>query len=335
MNNLTKKLLKSVKVNHGASFLDEENCLLNVDDKDYVKSDIPMLNVALSGDVNKGLSYGVTVFAGPSKHFKTSYGLELAKSFQKKYEEGVVIYFDSEFGSVDMLENFDLDKSRVMHVPVANIEELKFNMMSILEEIDKDEKVFFFVDSIGNLASKKEVEDAMNEKSVADMTRAKQVKSLFRMITPIVRLKKIYAYFVAHTYDTQEMFSKKVVSGGTGIMYSSDTVVIVGKSQDKEGKDLKGFTFTLNIDKSRTIKEKSKIPIVASYEHGIHKYSGLKDIAVECGIVEKVRKRSNMLVFGDMEIAEKDEAMNDEFWEKVLKESDLADILKKYYKLER
>ncbi len=36
--------------------------------------------------------------------------------------------------------------------------------------------VIIVVDSVGNLASKKEVDDALEGKSVADMTRAKQMK---------------------------------------------------------------------------------------------------------------------------------------------------------------
>lgn len=336
-NNLTgslsSRLMKSIKVNHGVTFMNSEKCVANIANDEYIKSDIPMLNVALSGDVNKGLSYGVTVFAGPSKHFKTSYGLELMSAFQKQYKDGVCVYLDSEFGSIDTLNNFDIDKERVLHVPVTNIEELKFNVISLLENIAEGEKVFLFVDSIGNLASKKELEDAQNEKSVADMTRAKQLKGFFRMITPLIKLKKVYTYFIAHTYDTQEMFSKKVVSGGTGITYSADTVIIVGKSQEKDGTELSGFKFTLNIDKSRSIKEKSKIGIIATFDKGIQHYSGLDEIAVECGIVDKVKRRSNMLVFKDMEIKEKDAGTHKEFWDKVFAESDLAECISLKYKL--
>lgn len=330
---LSSRLLKSIKVNNGASFMNEDNCVANMNKDDYVTSNIPMLNTALSGSIDKGLGYGVTVFAGPSKHFKTSYGLELMSAFQHKYPEGIVIYLDSEFGSMDMLDNFKIDRTKVIHVPITNLEELTFNTMSLLQEIGEDDKVFIFVDSIGNLASKKEVEDAQNEKAVADLTRAKVLKSYFRMITPLVKLRKIYTYFIAHTYDTMEMFSKKVVSGGTGIMYSADTCIIVGKSQEKDGTDLAGFTFTLNIEKSRAIKEKSKIPIVATFEKGIQPYSGLADVAHEAGIIEKVKKRSNMLIFKDLEIKEKDSGYDKEFWDRVIAESDLKQVIELKYKL--
>lgn len=334
---LSDRLLKSIKVDNGASFMNEAGCVANMKKEEYITTRIPMLNVALSGSTDKGLGYGITVFAGPSKHFKTSYGLELVSAFQEKYPEGVVLYLDSEFGSVDVLDNFNVDRSRIIHVPVTNLEELTFNTMSVLQELDINDKLFIFCDSIGNLASKKEVEDAINEKSVADLTRSKVLKSYYRMITPLVKLKKVYTYFIAHTYDTMEMFSKKIISGGTGIMYSSDTAIIVGKSQEKDGTDLSGFTFTLNIEKSRCIKEKSKIPILATFEHGIQKYSGLSEIAHEAGIIEKIKRRSNMLIFkkGDIEIEilEKNAGTSEEFWETVLKESDLKEVIELKYKL--
>ena len=40
-------------------------------DKDMTPTDVPMVNVALSGDPDGGLTSGLTVLAGPSKHFKT------------------------------------------------------------------------------------------------------------------------------------------------------------------------------------------------------------------------------------------------------------------------
>ena len=40
--------------------------------KDQTTTPVPMVNVALSGDLDGGLVSGLTVLAGPSKHFKTS-----------------------------------------------------------------------------------------------------------------------------------------------------------------------------------------------------------------------------------------------------------------------
>jgi RecA/RadA recombinase len=247
-----------------------------------------MINVALSGSIDGGLTSGLTVLAGPSKHFKTSFALLMASAYLKKYPEAALMFYDSEFGSPQSyFESFGIDTSRVLHIPIKNIEELKFDMVHQLETIDRADKVIIVIDSVGNLASKKELEDAMSEKSVADMTRAKSLKALFRMVTPYLTMKNIPLLAINHTYQTQEMFSKAVVSGGTGITYSADNIWILGRQQDKEGTEIQGYHFIINVEKSRFVKEKSKIPISVSWEGGVQKWSGLLDIALEGGFVIK------------------------------------------------
>ena len=80
------------------------------------------------------------------------------------------------------MNNLTLIQKRVLHT-ITNVEELKFDLIRQLEELDRDDDVIVVIDSIGNLASKKELEDTFNEKSVADMSRAKSLKGLFRMTT--------------------------------------------------------------------------------------------------------------------------------------------------------
>jgi hypothetical protein len=156
-----------------------------------------------------------------------------------------------------------------------------------LEDLDEKDNVYIMIDSIGNLASKKEMDDARDGKSVADMTRAKQLKSLFRMVTPYLTLKDVPLIVVNHTYETQEMFSRQVVSGGTGVMYSADNVWIIGRRQNKKGAEIEGYDFIINVEKSRFVKEKSKIPISVTWEGGIKMNSGLLEVAVEGGFVVK------------------------------------------------
>jgi len=146
-------------------------------EKDMTPTDVPMINVALSGSVDGGLAPGLTVLAGPSKHFKTSFALIMASAYLRQNPDAVMLFYDSEFGSPQAyFEQFEVDTSRVLHTPITNVEELKFDLMSQLEALDRDDKVIIVIDSIGNLASKKEMEDALNEKSVADMSRAKHSK---------------------------------------------------------------------------------------------------------------------------------------------------------------
>jgi RecA/RadA recombinase len=206
----------------------------------------------------------------------------------EKYPESVLLFYDSEFGTPkSYFETFNIDMERVLHTPLTDIEQLKFDIMKQLEGIDRSDRVMILVDSIGNLASKKEVEDALEGKSVADMTRARVLKSLWRIVTPHLTTKDIPCIAVNHTYQTMEIYSKAVMSGGTGGMYSANQVFIIGKSQEKEGTDLVGYNFTINIEKSRFVREKSKFPFLITFEGGIQKYSGIIEIALEGGFVSK------------------------------------------------
>ena len=256
--------------------------------KDMIQTSIPVVNVAFSGDLDGGFTPGLTMWAGPSKHFKTAFSLLMAKAYQVKYPDSVVLFYDSEFGTPqNYFTSFGIDMERVIHTPITDVEQLKFDIMQQLSNIERGERVMIVIDSIGNLASKKEVEDAMDGKSVADMSRAKQIKSLFRMVTPHLTLKDIPMVVVNHTYKEIGLYPKDIVGGGTGSYYSADNIYILGRQQEKDGTDLIGYNFIINVEKSRYVREKAKIPVTVRFDGGISKYSGLLDMALESGHVTK------------------------------------------------
>ena len=256
--------------------------------KDMIPTPIPAINIALSGRIDGGLTPGLTMWAGPSKHFKTAFSLLMAKSYMDKYPEAAMLFYDSEFGTPkSYFESFGIDMNRVVHTPITDIEQLKFDVMAQLDQIERGDNVIIVIDSIGNLASKKEVDDALEGKSVADMSRAKQIKSLFRMVTPHLTIKDIPMIVVNHTYKTMELYSKDVVGGGTGSYYSADNIFILGRQQDKDGTELLGYNFIINVEKSRYVREKSKIPVSVKFDGGIDRFSGLLDMALESGHVVK------------------------------------------------
>ena len=308
-------------------------------EKDIIKTDVPMVNVALSGDIDGGLTSGLTVLAGPSKHFKTSFALLMGAAYLKQYEDAVMLFYDSEFGSPQQyFESFGIDTERVLHTPITDVEQLKFDLVGQLENIERGDKVVIVIDSIGNLASKKELEDALNEKSVADMSRAKALKGLFRMVTPYLTMKNVPLLAVNHTYQEIGLFPKNVVSGGTGIYYSADNIWIIGRQQDKKGSEIQGYHFVINVEKSRFVKEKSKVPISVSWEGGIQTYSGLLDVAMAGGYVTKPNVGWYAAV--DMEtgevlepkVREKD-TLQKKFWDPIFKNSDFKEFVRSYYSI--
>ena len=309
-----------------------------LNDKDLIQTSVPAVNVALSGKLDGGLTPGLTVFAGPSKHFKTAFAMLLAKAYLDKYEDGVILFYDSEFGAPQQyFDTFEIDTNRVIHSPITDIEQLKHDSMQQLNNLERGDHVMIIVDSVGNLASKKEVEDALDGKSVADMTRAKQMKSLFRMITPHLTIKDIPAIVVNHTYKEIGLFPKDVVSGGTGIYYSADNIYIIGRRQQKTGTDVTGYEFIINVEKSRFVREKSKIPVEVSWEAGISKWSGLLDMAIESGHVvkpsngwyQKVNPTTGEMV-PEAKVRLKD-TQTKEFWLPILQDKTFSDWIRNRY----
>lgn len=308
--------------------------------KETIPTDLPILNIAFSGSLDGGLLPGLTVIAGMSKTFKTMLSLYAMKAYLDKYKDGIALLYDSEFGiTPEYIESFQIDINRVIHIPIKDVEELKFDIVQKLDEIDKKDKVFIMIDSIGNLASKKELEDAQNEKSVADMSRAKSLKSLFRIITPYLTTRGIPCLAINHVYQEMGLYPKAIVSGGTGIMYSANTVFIISKSQEKEGTELAGWKFTINIEKSRYVKEKSKLPFTVMYEDGIQKWTSIFDLAIESGHVIKPKVGWYQLVDpATGEISEKsyrqaDVVHNDEYFEALIKNDDFKLFVERKFKL--
>jgi len=308
--------------------------------KDMIQTHVPMVNVALSGRIDGGLTPGLTVLAGPSKHFKSAFSLLMASAYMKQYPDSVLLFYDSEFGTPQgYFESFDIDMDRVVHAPITDIEQLKFDIMKQLNDLKREDKVVIVIDSVGNLASKKEVEDTLNEKSVADMSRAKSLKSLFRMVTPHLTLKDIPLIVVNHTYMEIGMFPKAIVGGGTGIYYSADNIWILGRQQDKDGGDINGYHFIINVEKSRYVKEKSKIPITVSFDGGIKKWSGLLDLALEGGFVVKpsngwyqlVDRATGEVVGAKMRAADIED--NSIVWKSLFTSTDFADWISKKYSI--
>lgn len=334
MNPLISKIIKSSNVQLANVYADSD--LINATDE-FAPTPIPMLNVALSGKWNGGVPSGITILAGPSRMGKTFIGLIFVKAYLDKYPDSVCVFLDSEFGAGKAyFERLNIDTSRIIHIPLKNIEEAKFAVTGIYNNLDRGEKVITFFDSIGNIASKKELDDAIDGKSVQDMSRAKQLKSFFRIITPFINLLNLPFIGINHTYQTTDFFPQQVMGGGTGPMYTANNVLFMSKSKDKDGKDIAGFIFKLKAEKSRFIREGSTFVMNVSFEDGIDKYSDLFEFALETGFIINPSK-------GFYQKAEKyndprkyrrsDFERNDEIWQQLIEDEEFISAYERKYAL--
>jgi hypothetical protein len=129
-----------------------------------------------------------------------------------------------------------------------------------------------------------------------------------------------------------------VVTHNTGIYYSASTIWIIGRQQEKDGTEVVGYNFVINVEKSRFVKEKSKIPITVSWDGGISTWSGLLEIALESGAVCKPSNGWYQRVNLDTgEIEEKKyrskETNAKEFWLPVLKQAKFRSWIEDTYKI--
>lgn len=198
---LLEKLMKAGSDHVKAAVLSESDFFT---DRDETVTEIPALNIALGGSIRSGLQAGLTMVSGASKSFKTCISLYMVAAYMKKYKDAVCIFYDTEFGSTpSYFKNFGIDIDRVLHIPIEQIEQLKFDIVNRLKDVKKKDHVIVFIDSVGNIASKKEVEDALEEKGAADMSRAKQLKSLWRITTPMFTMRDIPCIAINHIYMEQ------------------------------------------------------------------------------------------------------------------------------------
>ena len=334
MASLMERMLKSGTIKD-ISTLDNS---IYFNNKDYVTTDLPLLNVAFSGEIDGGLATGLGFICGESRTYKTLLALYLLKAYLNKYKDGMGILYDSEYGvTPEYLRANGIDPSRVLHIPIENIEQMKLDMTKRLDDIKRGDKVFTLVDSLGLLASVKEATDALYGRTVGDMSRAKSIRSMLRIIGPHITKKDIPFVIINHIYMEQgAMYPKAIVSGGQAVTLVANWIFIVTKSQDKVGTELVGNNFTINIEKSRYVKEKSKFKYNVNYKNGINKWSGLLEWALESGHAKQSGAWYQLYDFSTNEFTVKktlEKNVPDSYYEELIKNQSFKDFIKEKYKL--
>lgn len=272
MSSLLEKLMKAGSDKIKASVLSTSDFF---NEAEFTPTVIPLLNGALGGRLDTGVRSGLLMVCGESRTFKTSISLFMVGAYLNRYEDAICIFYDTEFGTTpDYFSAFGVPTDRVLHIPIENLEQLKFDMAQRLGEITKKDKVIIFVDSVGNIASKKEVDDAQNENAAADMSRAKQLKSLWRIVTPMLKLRDIPCIAINHIYMDQGMYPKAIVSGGC---LEAGTKILLADGNTKSVEDfsvgdmvetLQGPKEVLNVWNPETLEEGTPECFKITFEDG-------------------------------------------------------------------
>jgi len=277
------------------------------DTSGYIDTGSYIFNALVSGSIYGGVPGNkITAIAGESSTGKTFFCLGIVQHFLESNPDAGVIYFESESAiSKDMIVDRGIPADRMMIVPVSTIEEFRTQSCRILDkymEQDKDKRqpMMFVLDSLGMLASNKEVEDVANDKQVRDMTKSQLIKGAFRVLTLKLGKANVPMLVTNHTYDVIGSYvPTKEMGGGSGLKYASSTIIYLSKKKEKDGKEVVGNIIKCKAHKSRLTKENSQIETRLYYDRGLDRYYGLLELGEKHGVFER---KGNRLVVGESSV---------------------------------
>lgn len=273
---------------------------------EWIDTGCMVLNSIISGSLYGGVPVGrITGFSGPSAAGKTYIINKILANAQKKGMHPVI--FDTEAAvDVGSTQGVGLDPSKVKYVPVQTVEDCRNQLSAFLDsviEAKAKNKFIVSIDSLGNLASQKEIEDAEKGKTAMDMgTRAKGLKSMMRLLTFKAAQAGVTILFSNHTYDDPAAMFPTLVkqqSGGKGPVYLASVLVQLAKRDEKHDKSneddeilpeankVSGTTLRALTVKNRFVPPFLECEAYLNFRRGLDKYSGLKEMAVNHGIIKQ------------------------------------------------
>ena len=269
----------------------------------YVDTGSYIFNALVSGSIFGGLSGNkITAIAGESSTGKTFFALAVVKNFLEQNPDGGVVYFDTESAITrSLLSDRNIPTDRVLVTNVVTIEEFRSQALRIVDNYLKapeaDRKPLMFVlDSLGMLSTNKEIDDAIADKNVRDMTKSQLVKGAFRMLTLKLGQADIPMIVTNHTYDVIGAYvPTKEMGGGSGLKYAATSIIYLSKSKEKDGKEIVGNIIKAKMAKSRLSKENQQVGIRLFYdERGLDRYYGLLELGEAGGLWKNVAGRYDM-----------------------------------------
>jgi RecA/RadA recombinase len=262
-----------------------------------------IFNALVSGSLYGGVSGDkITAIAGESSTGKTFFSLAVVKNFLDSNPDASCIYFDTEAAvNKSLLSSRGIDLTRLAVVNVVTIEEFRTKALKIvdmyLKTPEADRKPCMFVlDSLGMLSTNKEINDALDDKQVRDMTKSQLIKGAFRMLTLKLGQAKIPMLVTNHTYDVIGAYvPTKEMGGGSGLKYAASTIIHLSKKKEKDGTEIVGNIIKAKTAKSRLSKENMDVGVRLYYdERGLDKYFGLLELGEKGGMWKNVAGRYDL-----------------------------------------
>jgi len=309
MTNISKNLaeaFKAIKALNPDSNDLTDNALSTVDE--WIDTGSYALNAIVSGSLYKGIPKGrITGLVGPTGCGKSLIINKIIGNAQRKDPDMWGLIWDSEMAQdPKFAAAVGADPDRIKHNPVETVEECRNQISAFLDNIILDKslhgKFIIAIDSLGNLASSKEVADAAKDKDAGDMgLRAKTIKSMMRVLTYKCAKAGVTLIFSNHVYDDPSKLYPSMIknqSGGKGPLYLASLLVQLAVTQEKAESDekekedvisiankIKGVTLKAMTVKNRFIPPFLETNLYLNFKTGLYEYTGLLEMAEAYGLI--------------------------------------------------
>lgn len=296
-NNFLKDMMKVAGNKYGSIV---EEGIKGAEVRGWIDTGSYILNAQLSGSLYKGLPNNkITALAGPEATGKTLFTLGILKNFLDTDPKAVAVYFESESAiTKDMMDAHGIDVSRVMVLPCVTVEDFQFQAVKMIDsylETDEEKRppMFWALDSLGNLSTGFEMEQAEKGETKSDMgRRAKLIKGVFRVLALKLGQACVPLVVTNHVYlPPGVMYPTATMSGGSGLKYMASNIIYLSKRKEKDGKEVIGNIIHSKMGKARLSKENTVVDVKVTYANGLDKYYGLLELAEKYEIFKKTSTR--------------------------------------------
>lgn len=267
------------------------------------------LNRIISGSFFKGIPQGrVTGLAGPSGAGKSFLASNIMRSAQQAGAH--ILAIDSE-NALDekFVRAIGVDPDNdYTYVSADTIPQVTKIVSSFLkgyktEYSDSDDapQVLIVIDSLDMLLTETESEHFEKGVTKGDQgQRNKQLKAMLRSFVQAIKHLNISIVVTSQVYKNQDVTNGEglwIVSDA--VKYSLSQIILITKLKLKDtgSTEVKGIRMKTEGYKTRFTKPFQKVVIEVPYDEGMDPYSGLLDVALELGIVNK--KGARYVIDGD------------------------------------
>lgn len=262
----------------------------------YMDTGCLALNVLVSGSLVGGVpNNSCTAFVGDPQTGKTFLILGILRGFLQGDDQAIAALYDTESAIRTMMaHNRGIDTNRVIRGEPETLQDFRTKVLDLLLAYAAKPKatrppLLTILDSLGLLSSAKEMADSIDGKDTRDMTRAQLIRGCFRVLR--LKLAKLQVPMLITNHVTAgigQYVPAKVISGGSGLLYAADTIIMLSKSKDREGTEVVGNIIKAKTYKSRLSRADQEVELNLSYDTGLDKWYGLRQIAEQAGLFKKV-----------------------------------------------